>query len=134
MNKIAYCLLASAAFLALAACANTQPDHRVTIRPLHKYAKGGTTCKFRYPMSVGCQDSGEYHDVSEWQTFLVEMGYMSPGNVTGTFNRSTQSGTKSFQADSGLPPTGIVDLQTFQKAANGETACIPVNIPCPKRH
>lgn len=52
--------------------------------------------------------------VREIQTDLKDKGYLS-GKVDGDFGKGTERAVISFQKDSGLPETGIVDEATYQK-------------------
>lgn len=54
--------------------------------------------------------------VSEVQTLLVAKGYfVGPTGVDGDFGNTTESAVRAFQAEEGLPVTGIVDDETEEK-------------------
>lgn len=54
--------------------------------------------------------------VSEAQTWLIAKGYfVGPTGVDGDFGDYTESAVKRFQADNGLPVTGILDDPTEEK-------------------
>jgi peptidoglycan hydrolase-like protein with peptidoglycan-binding domain len=65
--------------------------------------------------------------VQNWQGLLVAhgLGYliatgkgnvMQQAGIDGAFGAKTEAATKAFQAEAGLPQTGIVDAATWQKA------------------
>jgi hypothetical protein len=81
---------------------------------------------------VGCRDSGLYRDVSDWQTFLVDIGYLGSGYLNGSYDFPTKGATKKFQSNNHLNPTGIVDLPTIHAAEHvGRFSCTPMHLPCP---
>ena len=89
-------------------------------------------CHIRFPMSTGCRDLGEYRDVSAWQTFLIDMGYLGAGYPNGLFDHFTRVATIRFEADSGVKPTGIVEMHAIHAAERtGHFSCKPIYIPCP---
>lgn len=54
--------------------------------------------------------------VSEVQAWLVAKGYyVGPWGVDGDFGNETQNAVKAFQAQEGLPVTGVVDDETEEK-------------------
>ena len=59
--------------------------------------------------------------VSEWQETLTQKGFKMISDsgkqygVDGEFGSATENGTKEFQKQSGLTPTGAVDYPTFAK-------------------
>lgn len=61
---------------------------------------------------IGKGDSGE--EVRAVQTRLAELGY-EIGAIDGVFGVSTKNAVFLFQADSGIPGTGIVDDTTYNK-------------------
>jgi peptidoglycan hydrolase-like protein with peptidoglycan-binding domain len=57
--------------------------------------------------------------VRQWQHFLLYRGISVGGTgPDGKFGPATESGTKAFQAQVGLPQTGVVDTLTVQRAAS----------------
>jgi hypothetical protein len=49
-------------------------------------------------LGLTCVQSGSWHDVSDWQSFLNANGYLATGDyVAGNFNGNTQSATAQFQ-------------------------------------
>lgn len=57
--------------------------------------------------------------VREWQQFLVDKEMLSPDPLIsgdGIFGVGTEHGTKAYQKSKGLPPTGIVDAETYARA------------------
>ncbi len=71
-------------------------------------------------------DSGDY--VTILQKLLKRLGYF-PGSVTGSFDKETENGVKSFQRDNGLNADGIVGPQTWNKLY--EQATNPIIKPIP---
>jgi hypothetical protein len=55
--------------------------------------------------------------MADWQNILNGSGF-GPLPITGTMDQKTQSETKKFQQDLGLPVTGEVDLITWQAGLN----------------
>jgi peptidoglycan hydrolase-like protein with peptidoglycan-binding domain len=58
-----------------------------------------------------------------WQQFLNEQNIpLDPESraLDGIFGVGTERGTKEYQARRGLPLTGIVDSQTYDKAVKDE--------------
>ena len=51
--------------------------------------------------------------VTEMQQVLYEQGYLSPGNVIGTFNEATRQAVRTFQADHGLTVDGVAGQLTL---------------------
>ena len=92
-------------------------------------------CHIRFPMGSGCRDLGEYRDVSAWQSFLIDMGYLGAGYPNGVFDHNTRVATIRFEADSGLNVTGIVEMYVIRAAERtGHFSCKPIHIPCPHGH
>jgi len=56
-------------------------------------------------------------DVKVFQQALVKAGY--PVDTDGLFGKGTESALKRFQADRGLPVTGIVDSETWKALGSG---------------
>lgn len=52
--------------------------------------------------------------VTKVQQALVDMGYLLPAAVSGTFGDETAVAVTKFQTDAGLPPDGEVGHQTFE--------------------
>lgn len=50
-------------------------------------------------------------DVARLQAFFISRGYLR-GTVNGYFDQATLTALQRFQADNGLPVTGVVDSQT----------------------
>jgi hypothetical protein len=90
-------------------------------------------CHIRFPMGVGCRDLGLYRDVSDWQLFLVDMGYIGAPYPTGVFDNTTRSATARFETDSAVSPSGIVEMHAIHAAERtGHFSCRPMHIPCPQ--
>ena len=73
------------------------------------------------------QNGSTGQPVQNWQGILVAHGLgsmiatgtgdvMQQAGVDGQFGAKTEAATKRFQAEAGLPQTGIVDAATWQKA------------------
>jgi hypothetical protein len=69
------------------------------------------------PMSLGCVDGGN-GDVSAWQTFLRDTGWLGAGYPSGDFDTPTQSYTMIFQKTANVRTTalGKVDHPTWLAA------------------
>ncbi|MBV9538690.1 MAG: peptidoglycan-binding protein [Acidisphaera sp.] len=66
------------------------------------------------PQTIGPGSTGE--DVKRVQRVLARHLLWNPfGPITGVFDASLETSVKSFQADSGLSQTGIVDAATWAK-------------------
>lgn len=55
-------------------------------------------------------------EVQRWQFFLRRMGISQVGNIDADFGMKTETGTKMFQGQHGLSPTGKVTSGTLLKA------------------
>ena len=53
-------------------------------------------------------------DVRLVQEKLIELGY-DPGPLDSVYGPRTSEAVRKFQADEGLPPTGVVDRETFRR-------------------
>jgi hypothetical protein len=100
--------------------------------PKHVNAYNGgagalTADAFHYPMKFGCTDQKNDPQVTDWQNFLICMGYMSTHN--GTFDFATQQATSQFQMDNDPPLAinGTVDLNTYNRANTTYHADCPMN-------
>ncbi|MEW6662201.1 MAG: L,D-transpeptidase family protein [Bacillota bacterium] len=60
-------------------------------------------------------------DVEEVQKRLRDLGF-SVGEIDGVYGPRTVASVKRFQAESGLAPTGVVDIATLKKLGEG---CAP---------
>jgi len=72
-----------------------------------------------HKLQLGCLDFNivSDKDVSDWQVYLQNMGYLGAGYPTGTFGSTTQMATKQFQIDFAVNVgSGILDQATFTKA------------------
>jgi hypothetical protein len=106
--------------------------HPHAIPPQRTRFESRGSCHIRFPMFVGCADNPHYRDVSAWQRFLVEMGYMGAGYPNGSFDRPTRVATIRMEADFGLKPTGVVEMHAIHAAEHYENfTCTPVYLPCP---
>jgi peptidoglycan hydrolase-like protein with peptidoglycan-binding domain len=54
------------------------------------------------------------HDVRRLQRIFVMMKVLTPGNITGTFDSTTEQAVKDFQQGAGLTVDGIVGSITWQ--------------------
>jgi peptidoglycan hydrolase-like protein with peptidoglycan-binding domain len=54
------------------------------------------------------------HDVRRLQRIFVMMKSLGPGNITGTFDATTEQAVKDFQQGEGLTVDGIVGPTTWQ--------------------
>jgi len=57
-------------------------------------------------------------EVQRWQYFLLTNGVSQVGTLDGQFGTNTESGTKIFQMQNGLPVNGLADKKTLNKAAD----------------
>lgn len=53
-------------------------------------------------------------EVIEVQKYLRVKGF-NPGSIDGVFGPRTEEAVKSFQEASNLTPTGIIDLETYNR-------------------
>ncbi|MDB5195524.1 MAG: hypothetical protein JWO84_708 [Parcubacteria group bacterium] len=70
--------------------------------------------------------STSQNDVLMLQRFLVARGYVQ-GSVNGQFGQATLVGLQRFQADNGIPVTGVADWQT--RTLIQQVSCVTVPPP-----
>lgn len=83
-----------------------------------KYRAEGTfDARGAMPMEAAPLRKGDFGPgVSEVQAWLVARGYfVGPRGVDGDFGNATENAVKAFQAEHGLPITGMVDDETEEK-------------------
>ena len=57
-------------------------------------------------------------EVQRWQYFLRRQGISQIGKIDGDFGQLTETGTRFFQVQAGIPTTGKLDTRTLQAAAS----------------
>ena len=57
--------------------------------------------------------------IREIQQALIDNGITSGGRVDGSFGRNTETAIQDYQALAGLPQTGVLDNETYQKLVFG---------------
>lgn len=55
-------------------------------------------------------------EVQRWQYFLLRMGISQAGRIDGDFGLKTETATKFFQVQAGVPTTGKLDARTLDQA------------------
>jgi hypothetical protein len=78
-----------------------------------------------------CIQASGWHDVSDWQNFLIANGYLASGDCTlGDFNTSTKSATVQFQLLwCTSTSNGYVNHETWTAATNFATLSNGLGIP-----
>jgi hypothetical protein len=78
-----------------------------------------------------CIESASWHDVSDWQNFLIANGYLLSGACTlGDFNTSTKSATVQFQLQwCKSTSNGYVNHETWYAATNFASLTNGLGIP-----
>lgn len=64
-------------------------------------------------------------EVQRWQYFLRRVKIDQTGRIDGSFGKKTEDGTKIFQIQAGLPPSGKVNLATLEKAREIQYTIVP---------
>jgi peptidoglycan hydrolase-like protein with peptidoglycan-binding domain len=71
--------------------------------------------------------NSEGPEVAQLQQRLRELGYFAYPENSGQFGALTEAAVMSFQADRGLPTTGLAGPQTISALNNCDAACARSN-------
>ena len=114
-------LFVAGAPLAQAQVYTSYPPSTSYTTPYNNYSTASSCVALTAPLAVGTSDFLSGGQVSQLQTFLVRMGFLSSAFVTGYYGPITASAVAQFQASHSVPSTGVVGPLT--RAAIQQVSC-----------